>query len=91
MHEAEFTFSQDSTGHQMFRSGLPIRPILHDFHSAADGQLGGIMKAYRDWRISSDTGWLKKLWPEIKRSLDYCIRTWDPKDKGILEEPHHNT
>jgi hypothetical protein len=23
--------------------------------------------------------------------LDYCIKTWDPKHKGILEEPHHNT
>jgi hypothetical protein len=23
--------------------------------------------------------------------MDYCISTWDPKHKGILEEPHHNT
>jgi hypothetical protein len=23
--------------------------------------------------------------------MDYCIRTWDPKGKGVLEEPHHNT
>ena len=33
------------------RSGPPT----HDFHAAADGQLGGIMKVYRDWRISGDT------------------------------------
>ncbi len=49
------------------------------------------MKAYRDWRISGDTQWLKVLWPKVKQSLDYCILTWDPKGKGILEEPHHNT
>ncbi len=23
--------------------------------------------------------------------MDYCIRTWDPREKGIIEEPHHNT
>ncbi len=63
----------------------------NSFAAAADGQLGGIMKVYRDWRISGNTEWLKKLYPKIKLSLDYCIRTWDPKRKGIIEEPHHNT
>lgn len=75
----------------MFRSGLPIRPVQHDFHAAADGQLGGIMKVYREWRISGDTQWMASLWPQVKQSLDYCINIWDPKGKGILEEPHHNT
>jgi hypothetical protein len=23
--------------------------------------------------------------------MDYCITTWDPKNKGVVEEPHHNT
>jgi uncharacterized protein (DUF608 family) len=23
--------------------------------------------------------------------MDYCIRTWDPRNKGVIEEPHHNT
>jgi uncharacterized protein (DUF608 family) len=23
--------------------------------------------------------------------MNYCIETWDPKHKGVLEEPHHNT
>jgi uncharacterized protein (DUF608 family) len=87
----EFNESQDQTGHQIFRSNLPIRLAAHDFHAAADGQLGGIMKVYREWRISGDHSWLKEIWPKVKLSLDYCIKTWDPKGKGILEEPHHNT
>jgi uncharacterized protein (DUF608 family) len=91
LRETEFTVSQDDRGHQRFRSALPIRPASHDFHAAADGQLGGIMKMHREWRISGDTDWLATLWPAVKRSLDYCIRTWDPKGKGVLEEPHHNT
>ena len=65
--------------------------MTHDFHAAADGQLGGIMKVFREWRSSGDTEWLRRLWPRVKASLDYCIDTWDPDRKGLLEEPHHNT
>jgi uncharacterized protein (DUF608 family) len=91
LRETEFGASQNEAGHQQFRSSLPIRPVDHDFHAAADGQLGGLMKVYREWRISGDTEWLRGLWPKIKRSLDYCIETWDPGHKGWVEEPHHNT
>ncbi len=91
LRETEFGPSQNDAGHQQFRSALPIRPVGHDFHAAADGQLGGIMKAYREWRISGDTEWLRRLWPRVRKSLDYCIETWDPSHKGVMEEPHHNT
>ena len=91
LRETEFGPSQDDKGHQAFRSALPIRPAQHKFYAAADGQLGGIMKVYREWRISGDTAWLKKLWPAVKRSLDYCIETWDPGHGGLVEDPHHNT
>ncbi|HEY5913931.1 MAG TPA: GH116 family glycosyl hydrolase [Verrucomicrobiae bacterium] len=91
LRETEFGPSQNEAGHQQFRSALPIRPLEHDFHAAADGQLGGIMKVFREWRISGDTNWLRGLWPKVKASLDYCIQTWDPAHKGWVEEPHHNT
>jgi len=91
LRRTEFNESQDERGHQTFRSALPIRPVAHDFHAAADGQLGGIMKVHREWRISGDEAWLKEIWPKVKLSLDYCIRTWDPRGRGVLEEPHHNT
>ncbi|UCD30752.1 MAG: hypothetical protein JSV03_14460 [Planctomycetota bacterium] len=91
LRETEFFVSQDEKGHQTFRSSLPIRPPTHSFHAACDGQLGGIMKTYREWRIGGDRKWLAKIWPNVKASLHYCIETWDPKHKGILEEPHHNT
>jgi len=91
LRETEFLKSQDDNGHQTFRSALPIRPVAHTFHAAADGQLGGIMKMYREWRISGDNEWMKKMYPKVRLSLDYCIKTWDPRHKGILEEPHHNT
>ncbi len=91
LRHTEFCESQNMDGHQTFRAALPIRPVDHGFYAAADGQLGGIMKAYRDWRIYGDNEWLKKMYPLVKTSMDYCIRTWDPKNKGVIEEPHHNT
>jgi uncharacterized protein (DUF608 family) len=91
LRQTEFNENQDERGHQAFRATLPIRPAAHNFHAAADGQLGGIMKVYREWRISGDLAWLRELWPKVKQSLDYCISTWDPAHRGLLEEPHHNT
>jgi hypothetical protein len=46
---------------------------------------------YRDWQICADNGWLRKMYPLMKRSLDYCIGAWDPDHRGGLFEPHHNT
>ncbi|MCJ7446259.1 MAG: non-lysosomal glucosylceramidase [Bacteroidales bacterium] len=91
LRETEFYPSQDKEGHQTFRSALPIRPVATTFYAASDGQLGGIMKVYRDWHISGDTEWLKQLFPKVVESMDYCIKTWDPRSTGTLEEPHHNT
>lgn len=87
----EFLVSQNAEGHQNFRANLPVSEPPHGFYAAADGQLGGIMKVYRDWRISGNTEWMKNLYPRVRQSLDYCIKTWDPDHKGYLEEPHHNT
>ncbi len=91
LRNTEFKVSQNEEGHQTFRANLPVTPPKHNFHAAADGQLGGIMKVHREWRVSGDTEWLRELWPAVKQSLDYCIRTWDPKHRGVIEEPHHNT
>ena len=91
LRETEFILSQDKKGHQTFRSALPVRPIASAFYAAADGQLGGIMKMYRDWRISGNSEWMKKMYPKVAESMEYCIHTWDPRGTGTLEEPHHNT
>ena len=91
LRKLELEYSMEENGHVTFRSALPEGPVKHDFHAASDGQLGGIMKVFRDWQISGDLDWLRKMYPLAKRSLDYCIRTWDPDHRGGLFEPHHNT
>jgi uncharacterized protein (DUF608 family) len=91
LRETELVRSMNDDGHVTFRSALPEGPVPHDFHAASDGQLGGILKVYREWQISGDLEWMRKMYPLAKRSLDYCIRTWDPDHRGGLFEPHHNT
>ena len=91
LRDLELVRSMDERGHVTFRGAIPDGPVDHSFHAASDGQLGGIMKLYRDWHISGDTEWLKRMYPLAKRSIDYGIRTWDPDHKGALFEPHHNT
>ena len=91
LRQTEFYENQDDKGHQVFRASLPIRPTTHTFYAAADGQLGGIMKVYREWRISGDTEWLKGIWPRVRQSLAYAVTEWDPQSEGVIRQPHHNT
>ncbi|HVK05531.1 MAG TPA: GH116 family glycosyl hydrolase, partial [Armatimonadaceae bacterium] len=91
LREQELERSMDERGHVQFRAALPDGPTPHGYHAAADGQLGGILKLYRDWQISGDRAWLERLYPLAKRSLDFGISLWDPERRGGLFEPHHNT
>ena len=91
LRDLELGRSMDERGHVTFRGAIPDGPVDHSWHAAADGQLGGIMKVFRDWQISGDPNFMKRLYPLAKRSLDYCIATWDPDHRGALFEPHHNT
>ena len=84
-------------GLELIRVALPIRSIGNarrdgfDCPAAADGQFGEIIKVFREWRISGDTMWLRRLWPKVSACLDYGIRTWDPHRRGWIERSHLNT
>jgi uncharacterized protein (DUF608 family) len=91
LRQRELEESMDQHGHVNFRAAPPGLPTAHNFHAAADGQLGGILKVYREWQVSGSRDWLERMYPLAKRSLDFCIAQWDPRQVGLIEEPHHNT
>ncbi|MFH1571635.1 MAG: GH116 family glycosyl hydrolase [Gemmatimonadota bacterium] len=91
LRDQELQWSMDRRGHVTFRAALPTGQATHTMHAASDGQLGGIMKVYRDWQIGGGDAWLRPRYLLARRSLEYCIRTWDPAEQGALLEPHHNT
>jgi non-lysosomal glucosylceramidase len=58
---------------------------------AADGQLGSIMRVYREWKLSGDEAFLRELWPGMKRSLAFALSRWDPDGDLVLEAEHHTS
>ncbi|HCE00222.1 MAG TPA: hypothetical protein DER07_04200, partial [Armatimonadetes bacterium] len=92
VREADYRINLHSDGHMTFRMPLPLGVLPRaDFHAAGDGQLGGILKVYREWRISGDTEWLRRLWPSVRLALEYAWKAWDRDRDGLPERPQHNT
>ncbi|MFC5401646.1 GH116 family glycosyl hydrolase [Cohnella soli] len=95
MRDLDFKYNQRDDGKMAFRLMLPIGRERMDC-VCADGQFGGVIKAYRDWKISGDTEWLKSVWPAIKRSISYAWSDsnedrWDPGKTGVLTGRQHHT
>jgi non-lysosomal glucosylceramidase len=92
IRDADYAYNQQEDGHMTFRMPLPIGVIAEPrFHPAADGQMGGIMKVYREWRMSGDDAWLRGIWPRVKKGLEYAWRYWDADRDGVMEGVQHNT
>ena len=94
MRTVEFLHATDAeSGGMSFRVQLPLEREQGQGKAAADGQMGCIMKVYREWQLSGDTAWLQKLWPRIRLALEFCWRPggWDADEDGVMEGCQHNT
>ncbi len=91
MRAADYRYNLREDGSMCFRLQLPLGSKPNTFHACADGQMGGVMKTYRDWKISGDDGWLKGLWPSVKKSLEYAWIHWDKDCDGVMDGIQHNT
>jgi len=91
MRRTEFLYETDDEGNMDFRA----REYLGHEHPmqlpAADGQLGTIIRLYRDWKICGDDDFLKEMWPKAKLALDYGCKYWDADNDGVLSGRQHNT
>ena len=91
MRETDFLTQVRPDGAMIFRTSLPLGGSFWDFRPAADGQMGRIISLYRDWQISGDNEFLKRLWPQAKKALEYAWTSWDADKDGIMEGEQHNT
>ncbi len=91
MRETDFLINLRPDGSMSFRTPVPLRPGGNKMFPAADGQMGCVMKVYREWRLSGDDAWLRKLWPAVKRALEYAWVSWDADRDGVMEGEQHNT
>ncbi len=93
MREIEFEHATADNGLMSFRVNLPLKYGQDHGIAAADGQMGCIMKMYREWQLSGDDAWLKQLWPHVRKALEFCWLKggWDADRDGIMEGCQHNT
>jgi uncharacterized protein (DUF608 family) len=57
---------------------------------AIDGQAGTILRTYREHLMSADDGFLRRLWPRIRKSVEHLIAR-DRDEDGILDGEQYNT
>ncbi|MFT7034820.1 MAG: non-lysosomal glucosylceramidase [Cyclobacteriaceae bacterium] len=90
--EVEFMHATNDDGAQSHRVALPIEKGKDFKHWAADGQMGTLIKVYRDWQLSGDDAKLKEMWPNIKKAMSFAwTGIWDQDKDGVMEGSQHNT
>ena len=93
MRDVEFRYAMNPDGAMDFRVNLPLGSKPDPNQIAADGQMGCIMKLYREWQLSGDNGFLEEYWPACKSALSFAWKEkgWDGNCDGVMEGSQHNT
>ena len=96
MRENTIKYGIDNCGKSDFRLQLPIGRKKDEYIACVDGQMGEIIKCYREWKICGDTHWLKKHSEAIFSMLEFAwsennLHAWDADRDGVIEGRQHNT
>ena len=91
MRKTEFLEETDDKGSMHFRAQKFLEGDVFNLPPATDGQLGTIIRCYREWILSGDDELIKELWPKICIALDFAGTNWDTDEDGILDSKQHNT
>jgi len=98
MRHTDLEIQQHPSGYIPHRTILPFylprnwdRPIGGPENPALDGMLGTVLKTYREYRQGGGREWLVRLWPRVKKLMDYITRTHDPKEEGVIRDEQPNT
>ncbi|MCQ2399519.1 MAG: non-lysosomal glucosylceramidase, partial [Clostridia bacterium] len=96
IRDLDFKYNLRPNGAMRFRLKLPPRKEGGWDVPCVDGQAGGIIKLYRDWKLSGNDDWLKEKWVNAKKSLDFFFDKnnpflWDKDGNGVLYGRQHHT
>ena len=96
IRDLEFKYCLKPSGETAFRLKLPLGSGMFDFRACLDGQMGTVVKCFREWKISGDDTWLRTHWEDIKSILEYAwsdenCDKWDADKDGVLEGRQHHT
>lgn len=78
-------------GYMPFRAYTPFDLPQWDMVPSADGQLGSVVRLYREWIISGNDSIVRECWLGVKKTMRYVLKVWDCDGDGLLEQPQHVT
>jgi len=96
VREATMKYAMLDSGATAFRINLPLKKVSSVLRSCVDGQMGEVIKCYREWKLSGDTQWLRTNAESIFKMLEYAWSKenpdkWDADMDGVLEGRQHHT
>ncbi len=96
IRENTFKYAVMDSGASGFRIELPPRREMNTPRPCVDGQMGEVIKCYREWKLSGDNEWLKNNSESIFKMLEYAWSPenpdrWDADCDGVLEGRQHHT
>ena len=96
IRDLEFDYTMHDDGLMDFRIKLPLGKVEHGRLACMDGQMGAVIKTYREWLISGDDAWLKRNWEKVKKALEYAWHPenpfkWDTDKDGYATGRMHHT
>ena len=96
MRDLEYRYSQRRDGSVAFRLRLPLGRGGNAFRACVDGQMGGVIKVYRDFKLCGDLEWLRGKWDAVRKSVEFAWAEtnedkWDYDRDGVMEGRQHHT
>lgn len=96
LRRVNIRYAMDEHGGTAFRVSLPLGDPSTTPHACVDGQMGEVIKCYREWKWSGDGDFLREVAPAAFKMLEYAWSEhnpdgWDRDRDGILEGRQHHT
>lgn len=95
IREITLKYALQDSGATSFRVNLPLKKEMW-FRPCVDGQMGEVIKCYREWKLSGDNEWLEQYSESIFKMLEYAWSPenpdkWDANMDGVIEGRQHHT
>ncbi len=96
IRETTVKYALQENGTARFRVDLPLAKDESETRACVDGQMGEVIKWYREWKLSGNNEWLKENSESIFEMLEYAWSEknpdrWDANKDGVLEGMQHHT
>lgn len=91
MRNVEFNIELDEDGCMPFRARKCLGESRWDMIPACDGEFGSILRTYREWKYTGDNEFLRGIWDNMMKALEYSIKEWDTDGDGVLDGKQHVT